>query len=98
MLDEAAETLVLAEPLLAPAPVPATGIALRAGYAVLAADLIGASAYGGVLLDPPPPRVAAGGPMPESTDCILPEDALDRLPGAGRKRWKLFRRDMGAGA
>lgn len=89
-LDEAADTLVLGEPLLAPASVPATGIALRAGYAVAAADLVGASAYAGVALNPPPPHVAAGDPMPAGTDCVLPEDALAHMPGGPAEALEAF--------
>jgi molybdopterin biosynthesis enzyme len=68
---------VLAEPLVAPAAVPAVATALTDGVPVLAADLVGAGPWAPVPLSPCQP-VRAGDPMPPGTDAILPPDAVDR--------------------
>ncbi|HEX2555957.1 MAG TPA: hypothetical protein VHL98_19845 [Microvirga sp.] len=69
---------VLAAPLVVPGPVPARPQALRAGFAVASRDLVGVSSYGPLLLSEPPPRVAAGDPLPAGCDAVLPEDGLAR--------------------
>ena len=62
--------LVLAEPIRAAAPVPAVATALRDGWAVLAAETLGAGPYS------PVPIVArairAGEALPPGTDAVLP--------------------------
>lgn len=63
---------VLAEPLVAPSPVPAAPTALRDGWAVAAADTLGAGPYAPVPLPAPPVRVAAGDLLPAGTDAVLP--------------------------
>jgi molybdopterin molybdotransferase len=68
--------LVLAEDLRAPGPVPRRATALRSGYAVASADLVGVSGYAPLLLERPPAWVAAGDPLPPGTDAVLPADAV----------------------
>ncbi len=67
---------VLAEPLVVAAPVPPRAVALRDGWAVAAADTVGASPYGPVVLANAPAFVRAGEPLPEGTDALLPPDAV----------------------
>ncbi|WP_222183232.1 hypothetical protein [Geminicoccus harenae] len=68
--------MVLAEPLTAPAALPPSAVALRGGYAVAAADTVGASAYNPAFLADVPERVVAGGFLPAGTDAVLPPDAV----------------------
>jgi molybdopterin molybdotransferase len=68
--------LVLAEDLVAPRALPERATALRAGYAVAAADLVGVSAYAPRLLPEAPRFVEAGDPLPPGADAVLPPDAL----------------------
>ena len=86
---------VLAEPLVVPAPVPPRALALRDGWAVAAADTVGASPYGPVVLANAPAFVRAGEPLPEGTDALLPPDAVvlgvaeaseSAAPGEGVRR------------
>ncbi|MDO9709884.1 molybdopterin-binding domain-containing protein [Paracraurococcus lichenis] len=67
---------VLAAPLAAPGPVPAAPMALREGWAVAAADTLGAGPYVPVPLPSAPLRVAAGDPLPPGADAVLPPFAL----------------------
>ena len=86
---------VLAEPIRARA-VPAHAIALRAGWAVAAADTVRASSYTPALLRAAPRFVAIGAPLPDRTDAVLPPDALSGeavievtagvAPGEGARR------------
>lgn len=73
----AALGLVLAEDLCMPHDLPPATEALRAGFAVAALDLVGASAGSPVPL-PEPLRVAPGVVLPAGTDAVLPEDGLER--------------------
>ena len=67
---------VLADPLLAAAPVPPVATALREGWAVQAMLTEGAGAYAPVPL-PGLAWVAAGAAMPTGTDAVLPPFARD---------------------
>jgi len=71
---------VLAEALVLPADLPARAEALRAGCAVAALDLVGASAGAPVPLGPLA-QVVPGQPLPAGTDAVLPEDGIEG--GAG---------------
>jgi molybdopterin molybdotransferase len=62
---------VLAEPILAARPVPATLVALREGWAVRAEETLGAGPYAPVPLALAPARVAPGDPLPEGSDAVL---------------------------
>jgi molybdopterin biosynthesis enzyme len=88
---------VLAEDVAAAQPVPARALALRSGYAVSSADLVGVSAYAPAGMAEPPPWVVAGDPLPLGTDAVLPGDAvartgafveimLDTAPGENARR------------
>lgn len=72
---------VLAEPLVVPADVPAQAVALRRGYAVRAADLVGASPYAPAWLDAPLPLVAVGQTLPPGADAVLPPEAAEPRGG-----------------
>lgn len=71
---------VLAEPVHAPAALPAVATARRRGVAVAAAALVGASPYAPALLTAAPAIVQAGDALPPPADAVLPEDAVG---GAG---------------
>jgi molybdopterin molybdotransferase len=71
---------VLAEPLRATAPVPAYAVALRAGWAVAAADVVGASPYAPVQLAKAG-RVKAGQALPAGMDAVVPPDAATSRTG-----------------
>jgi molybdopterin molybdotransferase len=73
---------VLAEPLIAASEQPAQAVALRAGYAVVAADTFGASAYAPVTLAESPAWVEPGGSLPPGCDAVIEADAV--LLRAGR--------------
>jgi molybdopterin molybdotransferase len=73
--------LVLAEPLMAPAALPPQTVALRSGFAVAAADTVGASAYSPAFLPDVPERIRAGSLLPAGTDAVLPADAVTLLGG-----------------
>lgn len=68
---------VLAEPLLAARPVPDRPAASRDGWAVAAAETLGAGPYAPAVLPVAPARVAPGDPMPPGTDAVLPPFDLD---------------------
>ncbi|WP_372424779.1 molybdopterin-binding protein [Salinarimonas chemoclinalis] len=70
----------LAQDVFAPADVPAAARARRAGFAVAAADTIGASPYAPGVCATPPARIAAGAPLPPGSDAVLPEGALSQGP------------------
>lgn len=67
--------LVLAEALVAGAPFPSTRTALRAGWAIRAADTVGASSYSPVPLAAAT-SVAAGASLPDGCDAVLTADAV----------------------
>lgn len=69
----------LAEDLVAAKPLPARHEALRAGHAVNARDVAGASPEAPVLLDALPPFIAAGAALPEGCDCLIEPEALTRM-------------------
>jgi len=73
----AALGLVLAEDVCLPHDLPPTNESLRAGFAVAALDLVGASAGSPVPL-PDPVRVVPGAVLPAGMDAVLPEDGLER--------------------
>jgi molybdopterin biosynthesis enzyme len=72
---------VLAADLVAPAPVPAHPIALIAGCAVRSRDLVGVSPYAPLLVAAAPMRVGAGEALPPPCDAVIPEDAVQAVPG-----------------
>jgi molybdopterin biosynthesis enzyme len=57
---------------------PLRPIALRAGFAITAADVIGASAYSPAIVKNAPMQVAISDPLPEGCDAIVPFDAVVR--------------------
>ncbi len=63
---------VLAEDIVATAPVPATPVALAEGWAVAAAETDGAGPYAPMPLATAPARVGPGDPLPTGTDAVLP--------------------------
>ncbi|WP_158266860.1 hypothetical protein [Alsobacter soli] len=67
----------LAEDVVAEAPVPGHAFALRDGWAVVAAETVGASGYSPAFLSAAPALVAAGEPLPPGTDAVLPLSAVD---------------------
>jgi molybdopterin biosynthesis enzyme len=67
---------VLARPLVAPGPVPAVPVARRDGWAVAAADTLGAGPYAPVPLPAAPARLGAGDPLPPGSDAVLPPFGL----------------------
>jgi len=62
---------VLAEPLVAPAPLPATPESRRDGWAVAAQDTLGAAPQSPAPLSAQPRRVAPGETLPAGTDAVL---------------------------
>jgi molybdopterin biosynthesis enzyme len=75
MTAEASEH-VLAEDLCLPHDLPPVAEALRAGFAVVALDLVGASVGSPVPLAQTV-RVVPGGVLPAGMDAVLPEDGLE---------------------
>jgi molybdopterin molybdotransferase len=67
---------VLAADLVAPGPVPVAPMALQPGWAVAAAETLGAGPYAPVPLAAAPVRVAPGELLPAGTDAVLPPFAL----------------------
>jgi molybdenum cofactor synthesis domain-containing protein len=68
---------VLAEPLRASSgPVPSASCAARDGWAVAAAETLGAGPYAPVPLSAPPAWVERGTPLPPGADAVLPPFAL----------------------
>ena len=78
---EAAVGRVLAEPLQAPNAVPPHAVALRDGWAVAAADTVGASSYTPVMLLEEPRFVTIGAALPAGADAVLPPDAVSAEAG-----------------
>ena len=77
---DAALGLVLAEDLCLPQDLPPANEALRAGFAVAALDLVGASAGSPVPLADPA-RVVPGDVLPSGMDAVLPEDGTETATG-----------------
>lgn len=77
-----AETLgaIAAEDVALPGGWPLTAVAREPGYAVRSRALIGATAYEPALFSPAPPLLAAGDPLPEGVDAILPPQATASSP------------------
>lgn len=72
---------ILAEPLVAPGPMPPAPTALRDGWAVAAADTLGAGPYAPLPLPARPAWVAAGDALPPGADAVLPAfDLTDHGP------------------
>ncbi|MCO6414959.1 molybdopterin biosynthesis protein [Siccirubricoccus sp. KC 17139] len=70
--------LVLAEDLRTAAPVPPVPVARRDGYAVAAAETLGAGPYAPLPLATPPRAIGIGDPLPPGCDAVLP--GFDLLP------------------
>jgi molybdopterin molybdotransferase len=67
--------MILGAPVQSPGPVPLRPIALREGFAINAADVVGASAYSPVRLRDGPIQVAISEPLPDGCNAIVPFDA-----------------------
>lgn len=78
---EAAVGRVLAEPIRAPAAVPPRAVAVREGWAVAAADTVGATSYTPMILSSPPPFVRIGAALPPGADAVVPPDAVATVAG-----------------
>lgn len=76
MPPDAAIGRIVAAPVHAMAAVPEHSIALRAGLAVTADALLGASPQSPVMVMDAPPAIAAGDPLPPGCDAILDPDAV----------------------
>jgi molybdopterin molybdotransferase len=86
----------LAEPIANPAALPPRAVALRAGWAVIAMETLGAAAYAPVFLASTPVPVRAGGVLPHGADAVVPPDAVtlaavaelsvEASPGEGARR------------
>src|SRR5580700_85214 len=72
----AAAGRVLAADVTVEAPLPATAMALRDGWAVQSDRVADAGPYAPVPLTPPPAFVAVGAPLPHDADAVLPPDAV----------------------
>lgn len=75
---ESAAGLVLAEPLVAPGPLPRRSVALRAGHAVAALDLAGASPQAPVMLASELEWVRPGDELPPGADAVAEPDIIAR--------------------
>jgi molybdopterin biosynthesis enzyme len=73
--------LVLAKPLIVPNPVPPAAVAMRAGFALAAADSFGASHYSPMTLPRLPEPVSAGDALPAGTDSVVEAESLTILRG-----------------
>lgn len=69
---------VLAEPVIAAAPVPARPLARRTGFAVASAETVGAGPYAPLPLSRAAP-VRAGEALPDGTDAVLAEEEAERF-------------------
>ncbi len=69
----------LAETLASPISLPARSTASRAGLAVHALDLAGASPHAPVILMAPPHRVSAGDTMPPGCDAVIDPNTIAQL-------------------
>ncbi len=82
--------LIVAEDMCVGAAQPPRAMALRAGYALCAQDLAGASAFAPAFLSLMPQAVAPGDTLPDGCDCVLDAAALDLsgpLPQAFVESW-----------
>ena len=79
---EAAAGRVLAGAVQSSGPIPANSVALRGGWAVAAADVVGASYYSPVMLGAGAAPVEVGQAMPIGADAVLPPDAVTVTHGA----------------
>lgn len=77
MAATAAIGRVLAEPVVARAGVPAQAVAMREGWAVAAAETLGASAFSPLPLPALPPRLGPGDVVPAGLDALLDVFDLD---------------------
>lgn len=75
---------VLAEALVTSRAVPERTLALRRGWAVTAAEVVGASSYSPMPLGRPPAFVEAGDPLPAGADAVLPPDAVTVEAGSAQ--------------
>lgn len=76
LLPEAAIGRIVAAPLHALSAVPPGSIALRAGLAVAAEALLGASPQSPVMVMAAPPAITAGAMMPAGCDALIDPDAV----------------------
>ncbi|MCZ8181420.1 MAG: hypothetical protein O9322_00460 [Beijerinckiaceae bacterium] len=76
LAPEAAIGRLAASALIAPGALPAEAIALRAGLAVRAEDLVGAGPQSPVLLTDRPLALAPGDALPPGTDALLDPEAV----------------------
>lgn len=76
MAPEAAIGRLAASAILATGPVPPEAIALRAGLAVRADDLVGAGPQSPVLVMDRPPALVPGDALPPGTDALLDPDSV----------------------
>lgn len=76
LAPEAAIGRIAASTLTAPGAVPAEAIALRAGLAIRAEDLVGAGPHSPVLRMDRPPALAPGDALPAGTDALLDPEAM----------------------
>ncbi|CAN1548558.1 MoeA, N-terminal and linker domain containing protein [Rhabdaerophilaceae bacterium] len=72
----------LAADVLAPAAIPLQPIALRAGLAIAALDIAGASMQAPIVLRKAPQRVRAGQTLPSNCDAIIAPDAVSPVGDA----------------
>ena len=88
---------IAAEMLPVAAGLPAANVAVTDGWAMRARDLAGASSYAPLPLSKPPAWVEAGDKLPADCDCVLDENAIERvgprfqvvaeaIPGEGVRR------------
>jgi len=78
---EAAMGRVLAESIRAQDAVPPHAVALRDGWAVIAAETVGGSPYTPVMLIEEPRFVTVGAALPAGADAVLPPDAVSTEAG-----------------
>jgi len=82
MKVEAALGCVAAESVRATTPVPVGAIAMRPGYAVTAAETIGASSYSPLPLKTTVGRLRVGDSLPAGADAVVPSDAVTIVEGS----------------
>jgi molybdopterin biosynthesis enzyme len=83
---------VLAENVIAPAR-PAAAVALRDGWAIAADDTLGAGSYSPAVLGRAPVRIEVGQPLPETTDSVVPLEAVQVGPSAAQALAAAFHGD-----
>lgn len=87
---------ILGEPIVSPAALPTSAVALRAGWAVTAIETVGAAPYAPVFLASPPLAVRPGDSLPPGADAVAAHDAVtlvgvteltvEATPGEGARR------------